>query len=236
MTNHFKGPYITYKNETECWEACVKEVDCVAITFCEECNRTCYLFNKTGYESEPDANYVSMGYDSVEIFIKNKPTINPSKRLLNPIMRLLGSCRNEFECWIKCLKMDGCAAVSFCSAPTCNRTCNLYKQGEYGVTKDDNYVSLALQSESLDKKSVVSIYEGFRIRESKRSIKVNNEEQCWMECLKERETRCEAISFSTLNSTCYFHENPSSSILLLASDNYKMIGNGEVLDPLSGKV
>ena len=206
LTNHFRA-YTGVKSGIECWKKCLFEVDCVAISYSEG---TCYLFKKGDYGSELDSAYVSMGYHREEFFIRKTTTTNPNKRFLNPIKRLNGSCENKDQCWIECLNVVGCAAISFCLAPNCSKTCNLYKQGDYGVTKDVNYVSMALQSEAefIEKQPVISIYKDYRIIiESKKSINwVENEEECWSECLKERAIKCEVISFSMLNSICYFYE------------------------------
>ena len=213
LTNHYKQ--LHSKKDYQCWSECMKESQCVAITFCEECDRACYLFKRGQFGVIKDRRYKSIAYHTEDL--------NPIKigKVYNDLMLLVtisvSNHSDKEQCWTECLRTTNCSAISFCPSTKCNSTCFLYDSVECGVISSSKFVSIAVETEKLEDQRLAIVYHKKRMSQSSHFFlevfSINNEQECWQKCLEHTIYGCAVVSFSP---------NPEGNECLLfrSGDNY----------------
>ena len=116
------------------------------------------------------------------------------------------------QCWDKCKNESECVAISFCK--DCKGACFMYKSGEYGVTRNDKYVSIAKEGKNLKNQPLVTLHYNIRLTNPLQEpfYNISTGDQCWGKCLNE--SGCVAVSFCEYcNGECSLFKNGNSSVI-----------------------
>lgn len=145
LTNHYKGPLKNIMSEDFCWEKCLKEKPCAAITF-NSTKSECFLFKKGQFNFTLDEDYVSAFFiqSAVEFSPKNsKFSLHQNARIYDYYKTL--ASETEYSCWSECEKESDCLAISFGRQ---TKNCYLINRNEYSVRPNYNFVSISREDEN----------------------------------------------------------------------------------------
>ena len=146
LIEHYKGPLKNIMNEDFCWEKCLREKPCAAVTF-NYTKSECFLFKKGLFNFTIEDEFVSVFSKQSAIDFSSKKN---SKFSLHKNVRIYDyyktlSTNTEYTCWSECEKESGCLAISF---GTQSKSCYLINKNEYSVRSNYNFVSISLEDEN----------------------------------------------------------------------------------------
>jgi hypothetical protein len=144
LYHDYDSKILTYK---ECIDHCLKLIDCVAITFCDTCDRynndyqTCYMYSTIKkIAGDEHANWKSMlliGKSSEELILDGTE-IKGSERELD--VEDVDDKRNinSKTCTQLCINDPHCIAYSYCNCDEVEQKCKLYSFENIGGFKKES--------------------------------------------------------------------------------------------------
>lgn len=181
-------------NTEECWNECLSEKECEAISYDTE-TLDCYLskVENNTIETNEISNFLTVTYTHFLNHNNGKMSVLSQTKLINHYRNIrsnsLDTCQSE------CLEdSERCSAVSYR-----NRTCLMFKSGEYLAERKFGW-----ESALLDELKVAHIvrYNQLELTGNMKTIDSDSEYLCWNECLKLSE--CFAITFEFGKNKCRF--------------------------------
>lgn len=216
------------KSADDCWEACLREKVCEAVSFKKSTPAECFLLKQGGeFKTESSDEFVTVTFEMNFAKIMDLRKVKLEKTRLRNHFESFREA-SEKSCWTKCHENSECVAISYMEVDS---ECYFYRKGEYQLERDDKWTTLTFDHEEIDQVYTVR-YEDTKLMNAFRSTRAESDYDCWDECssssVDEDRIKCVAISFSHTTNECLMYKRATSTAAPASSNLHKLRLDGWV--------